>query len=206
MDVVQRWSERLARRVVPAEADFAADVGAAYAAGGQARKNLMPRPSVQPGAFGPGTFAADLPLILQALAHAGDVLLALLRSAYLSNALAAGSLLVALRAAHGHGQEPETSQAAASPGARPEPPQAVPVNERRAVEQAFGSLCRDLTSAGFTPERAGQIAYELLEELVADAADAAIFVDALSAEPDDGGLRKLRAKTNGKELRRSSGR
>lgn len=202
MDVVQRWSERIARRVVPSEADFAPEVGAAYAAGGQARKNLMPRPNVQPGAFGPGIFAADLPLILQALAHAGKMLLALLRSAYLSNALAAGSLLAALRAAHGRGQELTDGQAAALP----EAPQAVPLNEKRAMEQAFWSLRCDLTFAGFPPERADQIAYELLEELLADAADAALFVDALSAEPDDGGRLEHRAKTKGKRLPRSSGR
>lgn len=200
VDVVQRWSERVARRVAPAEADFAAEVGAAYAAGGQVRKNLMPRSNVQPGAFGPGTFAADLPLILRALAHAGNVLLALLRSAYLNNALAAGSLLVALRAAHGHGQESKAGQAAVPP----EGPQAVPVNEKRAIEQAFGSLRCDLTSAGFTPERADQIAYELLEELLADTASAALFVDALTAEPDHGGLLKHRAKMKGKRLPGSS--
>jgi hypothetical protein len=34
MDVVQRWSERIAQRAAPDEADFAAEVGAAYAAGG----------------------------------------------------------------------------------------------------------------------------------------------------------------------------
>jgi hypothetical protein len=91
VDVVQRWSERIAQRVAPEEADFAADVGVAYAAGGQARKDLLPRPGVQPGAFGPGAYAADLPLILRGLADAANMLLAFLRSPYLSNTLAAAS-------------------------------------------------------------------------------------------------------------------
>jgi hypothetical protein len=185
VDVVQRWAQRIAQRVVPEEADFAAEVGAAYAAGGQARKALEPRPRVQPGAFGPGAFAADLPLILRSLADSAHALLFLLRSSYLSNALAAGSLLAALRAGRGSGPsagapEPAVAEVASGPGPRAGPPE----NEKQAVEHAFESLRDRLTSAGFSQERSGQVAYDLLEELLADAADAAAFVDALAAVPD----------------------
>ena len=186
MDVVQRWSERIAQRAAPEEVDFAAEVGVAYVAGGQARKDLLPRPSVQPGAFGPGTFAADLPLILRGLADAANVLLAFLRSPYLSNALAAGSLLVAFRADHHHGQTAEAGQPGSSPAAGTEPPQAPPVSEREALEWAFESLRNRLASAGFDQARAGQLAYELLDELLTDTAGAAQFVTALAAVPDSG--------------------
>jgi hypothetical protein len=184
VDVVQRWAQRIAQRLVPEEADFAAEVGAAYAAGGQARKALVPRPRVQPGAFGPGAYAADLPLIFHCLADSAHALLFVLRSTYLSNALAAASLLAALRAGRGSGPgagapEPVVAQGAAEPGPAP------PVNEKQAVERAFESLCDRLKSAGFSQERSGRLAYELLEELLADAADAAAFVDALAAVPDD---------------------
>jgi hypothetical protein len=179
VDVVQRWSVRIAQRVAPAEVDFAAEVGTAYAAGGQARKHLQPRPSVQPGAFGPGTLAADLPLILRALADAGNALRALLGSSYLANALAAGSLVVTLRAARGGGGE-----GAGKPAAPAETGPPPPVSERHAVALAFDSLHSRLMEAGIPPGPAGQLACELLEELLTDPADAALFVEALSAVPD----------------------
>jgi hypothetical protein len=196
-DAVQRWSERIAQRVAPAEADFAAEVGVAYAAGGQARRDLLPRSSVQPGAFGPGAYAAELPLIFRALADAGSALLPLLRGSYLSNALAAGSLLVALRGDHRHAQAAETDPPTARPPTGPEPP-ALPGSERRALELAFESLRDRLLTAGFDQARAGEVAYELLEELLRDAADAALFVDALAAVPDGGAPPDSPAKARGR--------
>lgn len=184
MDVVQRWSERIALRVAPEEADFAAEVGAAYAAGGQSRKDLLPRPGVQPGAFGPGAFAADLPLILRGLADAADMLLALLGSSYLSNALAAGSLLAAFRAGHRHQGLPERGRPGAPAGLASQP--MPPASERQAVELAFTSLRDRLAAAGFDQARAGQLSYGLLEELLTDTAEAAQFVGALAAVPDSG--------------------
>jgi hypothetical protein len=188
VDVVQRWSERIAQRVAPEEADFAAEVGVAYAAGGQARKDLLPRPSTQPGAFGPGANAADLPLILRGLADAASVLLAFLRSPYLSNAIATAGLLIAFRADHHH------EQAA---------PQATPLAERQALDAAFESLRDRLASAGFTKARADELAYELLEELLTDTAEAAQFVDALAAVPGSGGGRPQQpAATHGGQHRK----
>lgn len=204
MDVVQGWSERIARRAAPEEADFAAEVGVAYAAGGQARKDLLPRPSVQPGAFGPGAYAADLPLILRGLADAASVLLALLRSPYLSNALAAGSLLLAFRADHRHEQAAEAGRPASRTAAGPEPQQAPPVNERQALELAFESLRDRLTSAGFDQARVGHLAYELLEELLTDTEEAAEFVDALAAVPDSGARPQHSAATHRRRHRKGS--
>ena len=193
VDVVERWSERIARRVVPEEADFAAEVGVAYAAGGQARRDLLPRPGVQPGAFGPGAYAADLPVILRGLADAANVLLSVLRSPYLSNALAAGSLLVAFRADHHHEQAAEVGQPASRTAAESEPP---PVSERQTLELAFESLRDRLASAGFDQARAGQLGYELLEELLTDTAEAALFVEALAAVPDRGARPQQSASTH----------
>jgi hypothetical protein len=204
VDVVQRWSLRVAQRVAPAEADFAAEVGVAYAAGGQAREDLVPRPSVQPGAFGPGIYAAELPLILRALADAGGAVLSLLASTYLGNALAAASLLVALRVGHGHAQASEPERPAARAETGPEPPPALPLSERKAVELAFKSLRDRLAAAGFSQKRADRLAYELLEELLTDAAEAALFVEALTAEPDGGARLKSSAKAKSKRARRSS--
>lgn len=201
VDVVERWSKRIAERVAPAEADFAQDVGAAYAAGGQARKGLLSRPSVRPGAFGLATCAGDLPLILRALADAGNALLSLLRSPYLNNALAAGSLVVALRSAPGREREPTSGRPATKPGTEPKAPSAPPTSERQAVEQAFASLRDRLMAAGFTQERARQLACELLQELLDDTAEAALFIDALSAVPD--GRMRLKASKK-KEARKNS--
>ena len=203
MDVVQRWSERIAQRVVPEEADFAAEVGVAYAAGGQARKDLLPRPGTQPGAFGPGAFAADLPLILRGLADSAHMLIAFLGSPYLGNALAGGSLLVAFRAEHGR---PAARTAAEAEPQRAQPAQpaqpAPPASERTALESAFESLRDRLTSAGFEPARSGQLAYELLEELLTDTAEAAQFVDALAAVPDSGAPPRRSAAKRGDRRRK----
>lgn len=183
MDVIEQWSQRMAQRVVPAEVDFAAEVGLAYAAGGQARENLLPRPGAQPGAFGPDNFAVELPMILRALADAGNALLWLLRSPYLSNGLAAGAIVVALRAGRDDDQPSEPVRPEAQPlsSSGPSP---LPASEKQAVEQAFTSLRDRLTAAGFPRQRADLLAYELLEELLADAGQAALFLDALTAVPE----------------------
>lgn len=199
MEVVQRWSERIAQRVAPAEADFATEVGVAYAAGGRERKELLPRPSVQPGAFGPGTLAAELPVILRALADARDALLALLGSSYASNVLAAGSLIVALRAGRGDAEAQEAGKPAGPAHTGPPP---LPLPEEQAVELAFESLRSRLTAAGFPPERASHLAAEMLQELLTDAADAAVFVGALSAVPDAGARPTPPAGKKGRHVRR----
>lgn len=199
MDVVERWSVRIAQRVAPAEADFAAEVGAAYAAGGKAREELWPRPGVQPGAFGPGTLGAYLPVILRAVADAGNALLALLGSSFLGNGLAAGSLMVALRGARRGREGPGTSPGAAETG----PP---PVPEGQAVVLAFESLRDRLVSAGFRPDQASEIAFALLEELVTDPADAAQFVRALAAVPGGAARPVSSQRPKGRHTRGVGGR
>jgi hypothetical protein len=72
------------------------------------------------------------------------------------------------------------------PAAQPEPQPAPPLSERQTLESAFESLRDRLASAGFDQARAGHLAYDLLEELLTDTAEAALFVDALAAVPDRG--------------------
>lgn len=189
MDIAGQWAERIARRFTPAEADFAAEVGMAYAAGGSRRKDLFPGYDAQPGAFGPGSLASDLPMILNALAQAGTVLRSLLGSAYVANALTAAGLVVALRQGREHRTSGEPGEQAGSPPADgSSPPLTVPsppASEREAVEQSFAALRGRLTAAGFDQARADELAYGLLEELLSDAASASLFIDALTAVPEE---------------------
>jgi hypothetical protein len=176
MDAAGEWAERIARRFTPEELGFAAEVGTAYAAGGSRRRDLFPGAETQPGAFGPGGLIAELPMILHALAQAGPVLLSLLGSNYLGNAVGVTSLLVALR--QGHRDKPASEkdeQAIGSPS---------PVNERQALVQSLKTLRGRLTEAGFAPPRANELAHGLLEEMLSDAASAAQFIDVITAVPD----------------------
>lgn len=201
MDVAGVWAERIAGRFTPAEASFAAEVGMAYAAGGSRRAELLPSHSVQPGAFGPGGWA-ELPMILQALASIGPALRAFLGSPQVANALAAASLLTALRQRRPAESPQGPSQPAQiQPLAEPVDTAPAPAgNERQAVRQAFLALRERLKAAGFDQVRADELAYGLLEELLSDTASAATFLDSLNAVPDDGAARLRKAD------RRISGR
>lgn len=187
MDVAGVWAERIAQRFTPAEASFAAEVGMAYAAGGSRRAELLPSHSVQPGAFGPGGWA-ELPMILQALASIGPALKAFVGSPQVANALAAASLLTALRQGRPAKAPQEPGQSArVQPSAGPADASPVPAgNEQQAVRQAFLALRERLTAAGFDQVRADELTYGLLEELLSDAASAAMFLDSLTAVQDDG--------------------
>ncbi len=179
MDIVERWSERIAQRVSPDEIDFAAAVGAAYAEGGRARENLFARKGVQPGAFGPGASAADLPAILHALAGARTAIMTLLRGPYVSDALIAGTLLTVARRDRGHGPAGPVSETATVAA----PADQLPASELHAIEQALDQLSNRLQGAGFTEQRADQLAHALLAELMTEAPSAASFIDALTAAP-----------------------
>ena len=199
MDIAGEWAQRIADRFTPEEAGFAADVGMAYAAGGTRRKDLFPGYDVQPGAFGPGALGAALPLILHALAQAGPVLRNLLGSGYLANTLAAAGLVVALRQERSDGPSGEHSGSpGASPAAKPPvpSPEAVPppASEKQALEQSFRALRDRLAAAGFDRPRADEIAYGLLEELLSDAVNAAMFIDTLTAVPDEPRKREMKAR------------
>lgn len=176
MDVAGEWAERIARRFTAEELGFAAEVGTAYAAGGSRRRDLFPGDETQPGAFGPGGFIAELPMVLHALAQAGPVLLSLLGSSYLGNAVGVTSLLVALRQGHRDKSDSEKDEQAIAG--------LPPANERQALEQSLKTLRGRLTEAGFAPPRANELAHGLLEEMLSDAASAAQFIDAITAVPD----------------------
>jgi hypothetical protein len=61
-------------------------------------------------------------------------------------------------------------------------------------------LCERLKAAGFDQVRADELAYGLLEELLSDTASAAVFLDSLTAAPDDEAAQPRKAN------RRISGR
>jgi hypothetical protein len=176
MDMVGEWTERIALRLTPQEASFAAEAGLAYAAGGRRRQDLLPRHEVQPGAFGPGG-TTELPFLLQALEQTYHVLRDLLGSPSLGNAIAAGSLLIAVRDSH---KERHDTANATPPPVESAAPSA---NERQGIEQAFDALSGRLRAAGFAPERANDLTYGLLVELLSDTVSAAAYLDALSAVP-----------------------
>jgi hypothetical protein len=183
MDVAEEWTERIARRLTPAELSFAPEIGLAYAAGGRRRRDLLPRYDIEPGAFGPGG-AAELPFLLQSLEQAYRVLRDLVSSPSLGNALATGILLVAVRdsreAANDGSSRPEND------GSSPAQEVPVPVSERLAIERAFDTLNGRLRAAGFRPERATELTYGLLAELLSDTVGAAAYLDALAAAPSPG--------------------
>jgi hypothetical protein len=184
MDVAGEWAQRIAGQFTPEEAGFAAAVGTAYAAGGSRRRDLFPGDETQPGAFGSGGLIAELPMILHALAQAGPVLLSLLGSSYLGNAVGVMGLLVALRQGHRDEQASEKQASEEDEQAIAGPP---PANERQALEQSLQTLRGRLTDAGFASPRANELAYGLLEEMLSDAASAAgaaQFIGAITAVPD----------------------
>jgi hypothetical protein len=73
---------------------------------------------------------------------------------------------------------------------------------RQAVDLAFDSLHDRLVAAGFTQEQANQFTCELLYELLTNAEQAALFVNALSAVPDTGPRLESPTRARGKHARR----
>lgn len=166
MAIVSQWSERIAARFTPAEADLASEVGAAYAAGGRRRRDLFSRHGALPlGALGPGGTYAEFPRILRALAKVGTSLVSLLRSSRLSSTL------------HEDVSLAQQLQMAVQTDASEN-------GEVLAIKDAFESLSSRLQSAGFAEPRARDLAYSLLAELLSDAAGAAEFLTELTAIPD----------------------
>jgi hypothetical protein len=75
------WAEHFAREVIPEEAELAAPMAMAYAAGGTARKELFDRRAEGTlGGFGAGGVALVMPWLLQAIHRGSTLLLALLSS------------------------------------------------------------------------------------------------------------------------------
>ncbi len=174
METVGEWAERLARRAVPAEAEFAAEVAEAYVAGGEQARRLAGPQGAMPGAFGSAGGAVDLVQILEVLSASGDALLALLRSDYLANFLSGGSLAIAL---HSFRREP--------PAAPPAPAAAVQQEPRggefAALRDSYQVLRERLDALGLPEGRADELAGELLLELLQSPPQAAHFIEQLPA-------------------------
>jgi hypothetical protein len=207
-EVVAYWARLIAERVAPLEADSAAEVGAAYVAGGDRRRELFERRGGLPGAFGLGGLAGELPHILRALDQSCDALLALLGSSAVGNAIQLATLRIAVRTLHatqegGHGLEGSRPPGARlgtrnvtgtcggrSPGLSPAgvAERDAGPNARQLVESAFEMVNGGLTAQGVRPEEAAEMARGVLESFLADtaaAAGAAEFVAALAAAPDE---------------------
>ncbi|GAA1897467.1 hypothetical protein [Actinomadura bangladeshensis] len=173
MDLVGGWALKIAKRVAPEEADFAAEVGQAFASGGRARAALFPRPGAEPGGWGPTALIGDLPVILRALADCAESLRYLLGTPQLANIVAIVSLGVAMRRPKSGDREPDAEN---DSDERPGDPETVALHS--AVEQLRGRLAND----GMPRPRAELVAYELLDELLSDPAAASEFLRALKGE------------------------
>lgn len=140
MDIIGAWSRRLAERIVPHEADFAADVGQAYAAGGERRRNLFTsgRPS-EAGGFAPGAGIGELPVILDGLRAITDVL----ASGLIGNALAVYALIQSRRAAPSSGSLGQ--------------------DEEQLLDRALTALIERLKGHGYGEKKAEERAYQVLE-------------------------------------------
>ncbi|MFI6480225.1 hypothetical protein ACIBH1_19975 [Nonomuraea sp. NPDC050663] len=147
MDIISEWAVDIARTVAPHEIDFAAEVGAAYAAGGTRRGELFgsARPG-EPGGFGGGG-AGQLPIILDGVRASADYLYPLLSSGLLGNALAVYALIQAKR------------------NKQPIPPE-LPAEADRLMDQAISSLIRRGESYGMKGQEAEAWAFLTLETAV----------------------------------------
>ncbi|MFI0410431.1 hypothetical protein [Actinomadura sp. 3N508] len=206
MDVVAGWTMKIATRVTPNEADFATEVGEAYAAGGRARAGLFPRPGAEPGGFALTALIGELPVILRALADSAESLRQLLGSRELRNAVAIVSLAVAARGQKSGdrktdaGNDPDTK--GDGDGIRPEEKSisgdsgagAVAVEAAREtasapeavlLESAHRQLRERLARDGMPQLRAELVAYELLDELLSAPDGAEEFLRELTSEPEE---------------------
>ncbi|MGI5327702.1 hypothetical protein [Actinomadura nitritigenes] len=208
MDAVADWATRIAERVAPDEADFAAEVGTAYAAGGRARAALFPRPGAEPGGFGPATVLGDLPVILRALGDSAESLRHLLATKELGNVVAIVTLAVAARqgrsAARKAGggdpsegkpggvpcngekvnrENPDIGLSSGGPAEEVASGGSGTAPEAGALESAHRQLWEQLVNGGMPPARAEMIAYELLLELLSDSGGGEEFLRRLKGEP-----------------------
>jgi Zn-dependent protease with chaperone function len=168
VELVGAWSRRLAERLTPHEIDFAAEVGSAYAEGGERRRRLFTTGDAgETGGFAPGAGIGELPAILDALRAAADHLHAFLADGMIGNTLAVYALIQARRS----GKTPSLERTAATGGpsspAQTNPAQTNPAqtnpDQGRLLDQAIAVLMERLIAYGLSRERAEQQTYRILE-------------------------------------------
>ncbi|WP_141578884.1 hypothetical protein [Actinomadura sp. WMMA1423] len=212
MDAVADWTTRIAERVAPDEADFAAEVGRAYASGGKSRAALFPRPGAEPGGFGPADLVGDLPVILRALADSAESLRHLLATKELGNVVAIVTLAVAARQSRSGARKQDGGGRTAGKGdggtgnggkVNRENPDIRPPDgaakelagggggsgtgsaapEAKALESAHRELADRLANDGILRPHAELIAYRLLLEFLSDPGGGEEFLRRLRGEP-----------------------
>ncbi|MEU9338933.1 hypothetical protein AB0D49_38300 [Streptomyces sp. NPDC048290] len=168
-DVLAVWGPRVAEWAAPHETVLAAQLAHAYAEGGDARRALFRTGGHAPGGIG-GELSTVLPEVLDALAHAADVLKALLSSQEFANTVATTALLVSLRGGRSTRGEQQAGDAVA-----PEE-----------VLRAALRLRERLLAHGVAPDLADDLAARLTTELLdsRDPAGAVAFLDALAAREE----------------------
>ncbi|KAB8184459.1 M48 family metalloprotease [Microbispora catharanthi] len=158
VELVGAWSRRLAERLTPHEIDFAAEVGAAYAEGGERRRRLFTTgDGGETGGFASGAGIGELPAILDALRAAADHLHTFLADGMIGNTLAVYALIESRRS----GRTPSLERTAATGG--PSSPAQMNPDQGRLLDQVIAVLTERLIAHGLSRERAEQQTYRLLE-------------------------------------------
>ncbi|WP_432863432.1 M48 family metalloprotease [Microbispora rosea] len=176
MELVGAWSRRLAERLTPHEIDFAAEVGAAYAEGGERRRRLFdPGDGGETGGFAPGAGIGELPVILDALRAVAGHLHTFLADGMIGNTLAVYALIQARRGTETSSPERAAVRGPSSPGPSSPGPSSpgrtdfgrTDPGQGRLLDQAIDLLTERLVAYGISRERAEQQTYRLLETVFA---------------------------------------
>ncbi len=168
MELVGAWSRRIAERLTPHEIDFAAEVGSAYAEGGERRRRLFTTgDGGETGGFAPGAGIGELPAILDALRAAADHLHTFLADGMIGNTLAVYALIQARRSGKTPSLERTAVIGGSSSPAQTNPGQTNPgqtdPDQGRLLDQAIAVLTERLIAHGLSRERAERQTYLLLE-------------------------------------------
>ncbi|MEU5595169.1 hypothetical protein [Streptomyces sp. NPDC020298] len=211
-ELLDDWAGRIASAAAPDEIDFAGHTARVYTRGGRGRRVLLrPAPSV-PAGTGGALAAAVLPMLWDALAASYALLKAALGSSVLANAIAASTLLLALRERREGSPAPNATPGpehgpAPGPEAGGPEPDADGAAELAVLAGAVAEVSRCLQARGMRRPSADQAAAQAVAALHAGRDAGAVAFLALLAgvrvpdaeEPAAGsgaraGLRRLAAR------------
>ncbi|MEV0587813.1 M48 family metalloprotease [Nonomuraea sp. NPDC050310] len=176
MNSVAVWAPRLAERLAPGEVALAAQVGLAYVRGGPEREALFSAEGGEPGGFGQGLSPAELPILLDGLRAAAELLHDLLSDGLIGNTLAVYSLIDSRR----------RDRRAAAAGQSGRPDFVAPGGgEGELLQDAIDVMTARFRVHGWSPEQASEKAYAQVGLLLdAELAEARRLVaDLAASEP-----------------------